>query len=72
VFVVSDPFPAEARKRNPSVSLAVREKMVTMRREGRQYKEIATTCGVSVDTVRRYLTEAKLVKVRPRKGRNRG
>jgi uncharacterized protein YerC len=59
---VAGPFPEDGRKRNPSISLAVREQVVAMRKEGRQYKDIAAACGVSVDTVRRYLTEAGMVR----------
>jgi hypothetical protein len=59
---VVDPFTADARKRNPSISIGVRERIVQFRRQGREYKEIAQQCGVSLDTVRRYLTQAGLVR----------
>jgi hypothetical protein len=59
---VADPFPADGRKRNPSISVGVREKIIQLRREGKEYKEIAQECRVSVDTVRRYLKEAGLVR----------
>jgi hypothetical protein len=59
---VADPFPADARKRNPSISVAVRERIVALRRGGKEYKDVASDCQVSVDTVRRYLREAGLVR----------
>ena len=60
---VTCPFPiGDYKKRNPSVSIAVREKIISLRQSGKQYKDIATECEVSIDTVRRYLTEAGLVK----------
>lgn len=59
---VVDPFPFEGRKRNPSISLGVREQIIQLRKDGRQYREIAKTCDVSIDTVRRYLKDAGLVR----------
>jgi DNA-binding CsgD family transcriptional regulator len=62
VFTVPDPFAATARRRNPSLTLAVRERIVALRREGKSYNEIVCACGVAIDTVRRYLTAAGLVR----------
>ncbi len=59
---VADPFPADGRKRSPSISLVVREKIVSMRREGASYDDIGKACGVTKDTVARYLRQAGLVK----------
>jgi hypothetical protein len=59
---VSDPFPEDGKKRNPSISMAIRERIVLLRREGKEYKDIARDCGVSSDTVRRYLKQAGLVR----------
>jgi len=35
---------------------------VSLRREGKEYKDIAKACDVSIDTVRRYLTDAGMVR----------
>lgn len=59
---VADPFPQDAKKRNPSISLGNRERIVALRKDGKQYAEIAAECEVSIDTVRRYLTEAGLTR----------
>jgi hypothetical protein len=63
------PFPDTRNKRNPHFSLAVRERIITLRMEGKQYKEIAETLEVSLATVQKYLTEAGLVKKRKRTAR---
>ena len=64
---VAVPFPAEAKRHNPSLPLSVRENIVKLRLEGKEYAEIASTCNVAVDTVRRYLKAAKMTRTYKRK-----
>jgi hypothetical protein len=52
--VVPDPFPAEAKRHNPSISLAMIRKIKEMRAKKIPYKTICQELGVSMDTVRRY------------------
>jgi hypothetical protein len=59
---VVDPFPVDGKKRKPSISMGVREKIINLRREGKEYKDIASECQVCVDTVRRVLREAGMVR----------
>jgi hypothetical protein len=59
---VPDPFPADGKKRNPSISLGVREKVAQLRREGKSYKDIAQACEVCVESVRLILTNAGMVR----------
>jgi uncharacterized protein YerC len=59
---VADPFPADGKKHNPSTSLAERERIVSMRKDGASYADIVKATGLSIDTVSRYLRKAGLVK----------
>jgi hypothetical protein len=55
---VADPFPADGRKSNPSVSLGTIKRMRQMKAEGKTVQKIAAECGVCADTVRRYLKKS--------------
>jgi hypothetical protein len=59
---VPDPFPEDRTCHNPSTSLGTIERMVTMRREGKTYDEIAAACAVTKATVTKYLKQAGLVR----------
>jgi DNA invertase Pin-like site-specific DNA recombinase len=59
---VAEPFATETKKRNPSISVGVRERVIELRKEGKQYKEIAKAVGICVDSVRRILREAGMVR----------
>jgi hypothetical protein len=55
---VADPFPADGRKSNPSVSLGTIKRMRQMKAQGMTVQKIAAECGVCADTVRRYLKKS--------------
>ncbi len=52
---VADPFPADMRKHNPSISLAKRKRMAALRAEGLSYQQIGELVGCCDETVRRYV-----------------
>jgi hypothetical protein len=57
---VADPFPADMKKHNPSVTLAQRKKIVAMRRQGFTLKGIAREVGLNRATVAFYLRKENL------------
>lgn len=55
---VSDPFPEDMRKSNPSLSLGQRKRMQTLRDQGFTLRRIAELCEVTRHTVARYTHKA--------------
>ena len=53
-LAVADPFPADHKKHNPTVSLAQVKRMRAMKAKGFKVYKIAEEVGVTDDTVRRY------------------
>ncbi len=54
---VVDPFPADGKKHNRSVTPGMIKKMAALRAEGKTYQQIGTEMGLHRATVRVYLTE---------------
>src|SRR5262249_28767962 len=52
---VGDPFPADMRKHNPSVTLGQRKRMQALRQQGYTQKKIAEILGLNRATVAVYL-----------------
>lgn len=52
---VADPFPADMKKHNPSVTLAQRKRMAVLRAQGYTQKKIAEELGLNRATVAAYL-----------------
>ncbi len=51
---VADPFPADGKKHNPSVSLGQIKRMRALRAQGFTVRKVAEDVGVTAETVRRY------------------
>lgn len=64
---VAEPFPADGKKSNPSLSLETRNKIKEMRAAGVPYKTICEQLHVSMDTVRRYSERTRPRKVKAEK-----